>query len=1534
MPDVGILNLQIHDNSEQAVQGLKQVAGALQSIKEAVNGAKIGTVATQLKRIATVVNESMNDSVINRIERFCTAMSKLNGLGNININMRGADRIAQTMESIENGRQAMEQVRETASEFTNSINTGFDQVASRIEQATTGTETFYHSMERTNELVSNMGWSAKATADQFAEMFKAWSEMRSAMSLGPGEKHGLLGDGSGGSGAPWTYWKDGAIEVEGTVTEAMDNIDRHLEGVQARLYGMSDVQDMGMGQVFYSLEDAARVLGISVEEAQRRIDDLRQSSEAIGETPRSFASIEEAAQAMGISVEDARRRVVQMRDTIETNIGGSSAGMAEAFDETAQEADLVRQRIVLLTDRIQQMRNTLAEGINIFHWDESQITKALLQINALERQLDGLQHKVNMENMAVDYGEEMVENLAGYYNEIDLMTEKLEGMKRALAEDINMNRVDNDAIASRVIQIQHLSDKIDDLRAKQEAASRGFSFNNLNVDYGNEMVDDLVNNYSQIDLMQIKLDGMKQALAEDINMNRVDTQAIAERTMQIQRQAEKIEDLKRKQEETTSGTHRFKDACDAAKKGLKDMFPFLERVRSQFGRIVLRRAIMAILKSITSGFKEGVENVYRYSQAVGTSFAPAMDTAASKLLQMKNSIGAAVAPMLEALIPVLRQVVDWFIGVVNYANQFFALMTGQKTWTRALETGAKAYDDVKESAKGASKATKDLLADWDELNIIQSASGGSGSGISGKVTPNYSEMFEQVSDFDEGLKKTIEFIKENFDSILATAGLIGAAILGWKINSAFNGVLGTLGTLGGTVISVALSLILTDAFGKAYIKTGDPGWFIADALTGAVGAGIAGKIASKLVGTSGGIVTAGFTLVLEGAINLDNAVSAMTELQESQAWALTSLGAIETGLGAGLAAYGLGAGLGASVLLGGTVTAATFMIMIPILMKAKEEAEYREMARKAFVDAGSGGISIEKFVEELQAVVDEKTAGAKKVIEVSVSIKAKNAELGDSVKNIARMHELIRPGKGLTEEEAQEFKKAWGVVIGTFTDLQNLHFDVIYQGLEEVITNGSKEIREAAIGYRKAMIEAEGIMHGAEGKMKARMDYLTDMVMTGNASPAEMAEYENLYSYMHPVDTKTQSALDSYYASTVNGFKLPEEDPVGAVMDLIGVLSGKTEGPVKEAMDTYKEALDTELESIAAKRQELDMMYANGFINDDQYRMLTETFDNLETLFRDRYEEQIAGIANMSYEAYESIMEQALAGLRDESILSDSKAMKMYFTEIFDPIMTALEEAGYEIPEWYKNIREGIKNGTIALNSDLTTFDNQISRHDLFSMIFDLYDNPIPIAIAFELDRDKTRLEPMSDSEKTDIVRNLLEASGFDVEVISQLSEAFGWSTLDILKRVDFSRATADQLDTFVSDMLYGTSYGDLIDDVVTRMRNLDRQPLGDSGANAIVAPGRGRFVDPSRVMGFNGYSSGVNFVPSSTMGANETVETEDKAMVDAQNRQIAQITNVLVPLLQQILQKPLTVNLAPSSDWGQFNDRSYDRFSKVNGNP
>lgn len=246
---------------------------------------------------------------------------------------------------------------------------------------------------------------------------------------------------------------------------------------------------------------------------------------------------------------------------------------------------------------------------------------------------------------------------------------------------------------------------------------------------------------------------------------------------------------------TSSEIVETASAASKASSGLKGL---IERIREagnagkhasggigglmkDFMRIAKYRALRTAIKEITDGFKTGVENVRQYSAAIGGDFARDMASASSALATMKNAIGAAVAPALQSLIPILNAVTSAVITAVNALNQLFSLLRGGGSWTRA-KTVTESLDGIKKSAGGAGGAIKGLLADWDELNIIQSKGGGGGGGAAGL---EYEDMFEEVTEFDERIKAIVSWLQEHMEIVKAAAEGILLTMLAWKLTNGF-----------------------------------------------------------------------------------------------------------------------------------------------------------------------------------------------------------------------------------------------------------------------------------------------------------------------------------------------------------------------------------------------------------------------------------------------------------------------------------------------------------------------------------------------------------------------------------------------------------------------------------------------------------------------------------------------------------------------------------------------------------------------------
>ena len=193
-------------------------------------------------------------------------------------------------------------------------------------------------------------------------------------------------------------------------------------------------------------------------------------------------------------------------------------------------------------------------------------------------------------------------------------------------------------------------------------------------------------------------------------------------------------------------------------------------------RVAKYRFFRFILDQITKGLQEGVQNLYRYSDALGGVFAENMDKAYSSLCYFKNSIGAAVSPLINALTPAIEAIVDRLVDFINKVNQLFAALSGASTWTRALKQQRKYGETLNDNATAAKKL-KGTLMGFDELNRLNDNTSDSSS----KDQLDYGSMFEEAP-IDGGI---FDFAKMLKDAFLAGDWAGVGSILADKVNSIF-----------------------------------------------------------------------------------------------------------------------------------------------------------------------------------------------------------------------------------------------------------------------------------------------------------------------------------------------------------------------------------------------------------------------------------------------------------------------------------------------------------------------------------------------------------------------------------------------------------------------------------------------------------------------------------------------------------------------------------------------------------------------------
>jgi hypothetical protein len=195
----------------------------------------------------------------------------------------------------------------------------------------------------------------------------------------------------------------------------------------------------------------------------------------------------------------------------------------------------------------------------------------------------------------------------------------------------------------------------------------------------------------------------------------------------------------------------FSPITSMAKK-FKEASAGLGNFLASIKRMAMYRLIRTALKAITDGIRVGRENLYQYSQIAGTQFAKSMDTAATAAMYLKNSIGAATAPLTNYFVPIIDKVVDRVVELINKFNELTAVLTGADTWTKALKYPVQ-WQDAADDANKSAKELKSTMLGFDELNVIEPSKNSGKSKLEDAL--DYSNMFEEVK---TDLQAAVDFV--------------------------------------------------------------------------------------------------------------------------------------------------------------------------------------------------------------------------------------------------------------------------------------------------------------------------------------------------------------------------------------------------------------------------------------------------------------------------------------------------------------------------------------------------------------------------------------------------------------------------------------------------------------------------------------------------------------------------------------------------------------------------------------------------------
>lgn len=223
------------------------------------------------------------------------------------------------------------------------------------------------------------------------------------------------------------------------------------------------------------------------------------------------------------------------------------------------------------------------------------------------------------------------------------------------------------------------------------------------------------------------------------------------------------------------GSNAFKKIDKSTKKAHRSSNNYRKGLRGLLGtakQFLIFGTFFTIQRQISQAFQDGTNNLYQYSKAIDGKFAQSMDRLATSFLYLKNAIGAAVAPIINAVTPALESLIDTVAEFGNKLAETFAALSGATTFKKAIKSH-------KEYAE-AVNATNNALAKFDEINNITTSKG--------KDELDYGSMFETAK-VNVEFKNLNDFGKKLAQKLNEQISKLNKSNIGGKLGDKINGIL-------------------------------------------------------------------------------------------------------------------------------------------------------------------------------------------------------------------------------------------------------------------------------------------------------------------------------------------------------------------------------------------------------------------------------------------------------------------------------------------------------------------------------------------------------------------------------------------------------------------------------------------------------------------------------------------------------------------------------------------------------------------------
>lgn len=461
-----------------------------------------------------------------------------------------------------------------------------------------------------------------------------------------------------------------------------------------------------------------------LENTQKKADDLGNALEKAGTKKGTSEEAKQASAAMS----DLERKTQEA---------------AAASEKASQAAQRMAERISAARRQAELFRDTkihMADGTT-FDWNENVIEEAVKDTETLS---DAADRAAESMRAVAEETRQVNEAAREMDTPVETVEESLKPMQNMLAfikqsfQDIPVlfgGIADKFTAKSRQMETEwdNLSDKAAHYKGVlQELESKGQGF-------GNQEYDDVYVEWQKAE------QAVKDYKTQLTGTGKKHTDLLAG----MKRIKKSVDEMLKKMGTTVK---KFFSSTQAGSKKTGGLLGTMaSRMKGLALSLLVFNWISKGFNAMVSGMKKGFESLMKYS----SDYANSVQMLRNAQATLGNSFAAAFAPIVQAAIPYLVELINWVNRAVNALGQLFAYLSGKGTWTKATQV-QNGYNDALNGTASAAKKALGALAKFDDLDVLQKKeepSGGSGSGGAA------GGGFEEVP-IDSNIKKFGDKIKD------------------------------------------------------------------------------------------------------------------------------------------------------------------------------------------------------------------------------------------------------------------------------------------------------------------------------------------------------------------------------------------------------------------------------------------------------------------------------------------------------------------------------------------------------------------------------------------------------------------------------------------------------------------------------------------------------------------------------------------------------------------------------------------------------